>query len=262
MSSLADAHILVVDNHADQIQRLVAILRDAACRISVGADGLQAYARALAVSPDLILMDVRMPQSDGFAACRLLAADPRTRAIPVIFLTARDDLATSLEGLEIGGVDYVLTPFEPAEVLARIRIHLRRVKRAARIEEALAPVQDSVGDEILVRAAIRYLSRRLDRPPTSDQLAHMVGTNEKRLARAFRAYRNQTVFEYIQEERFRRATDLLSGTGLSTASIAEEIGFSSSANFATAFRARFGMTPSAYRNTHRVRRASGTRDMR
>ncbi len=90
----------------------------------------------------------------------------------------------------------------------------------------------------------------------------MVGTNEKRLARAFRAYRNQTVFEYIHEERFRRATDLLSGTGLSTASIAEEIGFSSSANFATAFRARFGMTPSAYRNTHRVRRASGARDMR
>ncbi|MCQ4437814.1 response regulator, partial [Clostridioides difficile] len=70
-----------------------------------------------------------MPRMDGFTACRLLAADPLTCAIPVIFLTVAGALHERLEGFEIGCVDYVVKPFEPSEVLARIRGQLARERR-------------------------------------------------------------------------------------------------------------------------------------
>ncbi|SOE96446.1 Helix-turn-helix domain-containing protein [Burkholderia sp. D7] len=260
-TALTDAHLLVVDDQPEQLQLLIGILRNAGCRISVGFDGSQAYQRALAISPDLILMDVRMPRMDGFAACRLLAADPRTCAIPVIFLTVASDLHERLDGLEIGGVDYVLKPFEPAEVLARIRVHLTLVngKRHAEDEEEVS-ASDLTGSSVIVRAAIRHLSQRLNNPPTVEQLARLVGTNEKRLSRAFRDNLGRTVFEYLRDERLRIAQRLLSSTSLSIAGIAEEIGFSSAANFATAFRERFGMTPSTYREEPRSRDLTSTRE--
>ena len=113
---LADAHILVVDDRPNDL-RLTEILRAARCRISVAFDGLQAYHRAQAIAPDLILMDVRMPRMDGFAACRLLASTPSTQSIPVIILTAAGDLEDRIAA-ETGAIDYIIKPFEPTEVLA------------------------------------------------------------------------------------------------------------------------------------------------
>lgn len=245
-SVLDDAHILVVDDQPDQLRLLIDVLRQAGCRISIAFDGAQAYQRALAIAPDLIVMDVRMPRMDGFAACRLLADTPATRTIPIIFLTAADELHERLEGLDIGAVDYVSKPFEPAEVLARIRVHLSRAGgRQDRAASTGAP--DTTGNGALVRAAVRHLSARLSAPPTVEELARLLGTHEKRLSRAFREELGQTVFEYLRGERLRIAQQLLTGTPLSIAHIAAEIGFSSAANFATAFRERFAISPSAYR---------------
>jgi DNA-binding response OmpR family regulator len=258
-TAFTDAHLLVVDDQPDQLRLLIDVLRNAGYRISVGFDGSQAYQRALAISPDLILMDVRMPRMDGFAACRLLAADPRTCAIPVMFLTVAGELHERLNGLEIGGVDYVLKPFEAAEVLARIRGHLSRSSGNQHAEEEV-PASDFTGNSVIVRAAIRHLSQRLNNPPTVERLARLVGTNEKRLSRAFRENLGLTVFEYLRDERLRIAQRLLSGTPLSIAGIAEEIGFSSAANFATAFRERFGTTPSGYREERRGREPTGTQE--
>ena len=256
-SALTDAHILIVDDQPDQLRLLVDVLRNAGCRISIAFDGSQAYQRAQAIAPDVILMDVRMPRMDGFAACRVLAETPATRDIPIIFLTAAGELHERLEGLAIGGVDYVVKPFEPAEVLARIRVHLTRAERERPAPEELDPPElpalDTSGNTVIVRAAIRHLSERLNAPPTVEQLARLVGTNEKRLARAFREHLGQTVFEYLRGERLRVAQGLLLETALSVANIAEEIGFSTAANFATAFRERFGVTPSVYRDERRSR---------
>ncbi|KVH45294.1 AraC family transcriptional regulator [Burkholderia diffusa] len=258
-SALGRAHILIVDDQPEQLRLLIDILRGTGCRISVAFDGSQACERAQALVPDLILMDVRMPRMDGFTACRRLAADPLTRAIPVIFLTVAGELHERVEGLEIGGVDYVVKPFEPAEVIARIRVQLMRTIRPVPADtedmaEARAPFAAGKDDDIIVRAAIRHLSRSLNDPPTVEQLARAVGTHEKRLSRAFRDNLGQTVFEYLRHERLRIAQDLLDSTSLSIASIAKEIGFSSPANFATAFRERFGITPTEWR---RQRHAAG-----
>lgn len=256
-SILTDAHILVVDDQPDELRLLIDILRGAGCRISIAFDGAQAYQRAVAISPDLIVMDVRMPRMDGFAACRLLAETPSTRAIPIIFLTVANALDDRLEGLDIGGVDYVSKPFEAAEVLARIRVHLARLDRHRHAQIA-PPISGTSGENVIVQAAIRHLSERLNAPPTVEQLARVVGTNEKRLSRAFRKHLGQTVFEYIRRERLRLARRLLASTQLSMVDIAEEIGFSSAANFATAFRERFGMTPSSFREQRQARGSADT----
>ena len=112
--------VLVVDDDRD-IRDLVALrLERASYRVATAADGLEAFARAVELRPDLLVLDVSMPGQDGFETSRRLRADPRTSHIPVVFLTARtreEDVAT---GYERGGDGYVTKPFEPDELLARV----------------------------------------------------------------------------------------------------------------------------------------------
>ncbi|WP_413675654.1 response regulator [Massilia cellulosiltytica] len=242
---VAGAHILIVDDRPDELQLLIEILRASRCRISVAFDGAQAYNRAQLIAPDLILMDVRMPRMDGFTACRLLAANPATQAIPILILTAADKLDDRIHGLELGAMDYILKPFEPAEVIARIRNHLRKIIRR-RLDEHLPDLPEGP-DAALVRAAVAVLLRDLRHAPTVEELARLVGTHEKRLSRAFRDNLGQTVGEYIRDTRLKMAQRFLLDTSMSVSDIAEEIGFSTAGNFATAFRDRFAMTPSDWR---------------
>ena len=242
---IAGAHILVVDDRPNELQLLIEILRASRCRISVAFDGAQAYNRAQLIAPDLILMDVRMPRMDGFTACRLLAANPATQAIPILILTAVDQLDDRIRGLELGAMDYIVKPFEPAEVIARIRNHLKKIIRT-RLDEHLPDLPDGP-DAALVRAAAAVLVRDLRNAPTVEELARLVGTHEKRLSRAFRDNLGQTAGEYIRDTRLKTAQRFLLNTSMTISDIAEEIGFSTAGNFATAFRERFSMTPSDWR---------------
>jgi DNA-binding response OmpR family regulator len=242
---IAGAHILVVDDRPNELQLLIEILRASRCRISVAFDGAQAYNRAQLIAPDLILMDVRMPRMDGFTACRLLAANPATQAIPILILTAVDKLDDRIHGLELGAMDYIVKPFEPAEVIARIRNHLKKIIRT-RLDEHLPDLRDGP-DAALVRAAAAVLARDLRKAPTVEELARLVGTHEKRLSRAFRDNLGQTAGEYIRDTRLKTAQRFLLNTSMSISDIAEEIGFSTAGNFATAFRERFDTTPSDWR---------------
>ncbi|AOJ05042.1 AraC family transcriptional regulator [Burkholderia mayonis] len=245
---LGGAHILVVDDRPNELRLLLEILRVTRCRISIAFDGLQAYHRAQAISPDLILMDVRMPRLNGFAACRLLASTPSTQTIPVIILTAAGDLEDRIAGLETGAIDYIVKPFEPAEVIARIRNHLKRAVRSRPFAH-LPALPDNL-DASLVRAASEILLSDLRNPPALEDLARLVGTHEKRLSRVFRDNLGQTVFEYLRDTRLRAAMHFLAETSMGIGDIAEEIGFSTQGNFATAFRERFGITPSDWRRQH------------
>lgn len=255
---LSDAHILVVDDQPDELKLLLEALRATGCRVSVAFDGVQACQRAQALLPDLILMDLRMPRMDGFAAARLLDADPATRGIPILFLTATGDLDARLEGFAAGARDFILKPYEPAEIVARIRVHL---KQAAPREPAPPfaggdpPEPGHARDDLFVRAAVDYLAKHLRDTPPLKQLAASIGTNDKRLSRAFQNRLGQTVFEYLREQRLRFACKLLDETPLNVTAIAGEVGFSSSANFATAFRERFGVTPTEWRNADRTGQA-------
>ncbi len=117
--------VLIVDDDGP-IRRLVAVwLRREGLVVETAANGAEGVARAKELQPDLILLDVEMPVLDGFAACRQLKSAPETADLPVIFLTGATDTTERIRGLDLGAVDYVLKPFEPAEFLARVRAALR-----------------------------------------------------------------------------------------------------------------------------------------
>lgn len=116
--------LLIVDDVPQNLQVLAGILAPFSGQLSAATDGPSALELAREAPPDLILLDVTMPEMDGFEVCRQLQADPRTREVPVIFLTARTQSEDIVRGFEAGAVDYVNKPFHPPELLARVRTHL------------------------------------------------------------------------------------------------------------------------------------------
>lgn len=254
---LLRATVLVIDDSPDELSLLTEYLREARLRLIVAFDGQEGYQKAAALQPDLILLDVRMPRTDGFAACRLLKADPRTAAIPVIFLSGANELEVRLQGLSLGAVDYISKPFAPEEVIARVAIHLdlhRRLRNAATAPAAPAPDTDAEAPPALnsaVVAAMDILQRDLANPPSLQALAHQVGTNEKRLTELFRNATGLPVFTWLREERVLLACRLLAESGLDIQQIADQVGYGSASNFTTMFRERMGVTPRDYRQARR-----------
>ena len=116
--------ILVVDDVAHNLQVLCNILGKQQYKLAVARSGQQALDMMEKISPDLVLLDVMMPEIDGFEVCRRLSGSPRTRHIPIIFLTAKTDTESVIRGFETGAVDYVTKPFNSAELLARVNTHL------------------------------------------------------------------------------------------------------------------------------------------
>lgn len=116
--------ILVVDDVLQNIQVVGGMLREAGYSIMPANSGPAALQRLQRKLPDLILLDLMMPDMDGLEVCRRLKADPASRNLPVIFLTASNEMSHLVQGLQAGAVDYVTKPFNPPELLARVRTHL------------------------------------------------------------------------------------------------------------------------------------------
>src|SRR4051794_38601547 len=124
MNSAPAPRILIVDDTPANVHALVAIMRTKGYQISVAVNGRQALEVVARTQPDLILLDVMMPEMDGFETCRQLKASDQWRQIPVIFLTAKTEVSDIVQGFELGAVDYVAKPFNAHELLARVNTHL------------------------------------------------------------------------------------------------------------------------------------------
>jgi DNA-binding NtrC family response regulator len=127
--------LLLVDDVPANLEVLSAVLEPHGFEILAAPDGVSALRVAARARPDLILLDVLMPELDGIETCRRLKADPATREIPVIFLTARAELQGMVEGFRAGGVDYVVKPFQPDEVVARVATHLGLARLTRELQE-------------------------------------------------------------------------------------------------------------------------------
>ncbi len=123
MEALQQGTVLLVDDQPANLAVLMN-LRTYGYRLLTARDGATALARAVEQQPELILLDVMMPEMDGFEVCRRLKADPATADIPIIFMTALSDTTDKVKGFQAGAVDYVVKPFQFDEVVARVRAHL------------------------------------------------------------------------------------------------------------------------------------------
>jgi two-component system sensor histidine kinase/response regulator len=116
--------ILIVDDIPKNLQVLSSILNTENYQISFASNGSQAIEVARSSNPDLILLDIMMPEMDGYEACRIMKSDETLRHIPVIFLTGKAETEDVVRGLKLGAVDYVTKPFNSSELLTRVRTHL------------------------------------------------------------------------------------------------------------------------------------------
>ena len=131
--------ILMIEDDPDIALSLrLKLERDGGFEVRTAEDGAAGLRMAVDRPPDLVLLDVNLPEMDGFEVCRQLRSDPATAQIPVIMLTARIDESDRVAGLDLGADDYITKPFSPKEALARIRAVLRRSDRSAEGQEALA----------------------------------------------------------------------------------------------------------------------------
>jgi two-component system, cell cycle response regulator len=117
--------VLVIDDAPDVHPLVAARLRPEGVRVVSALGWYEGLELAISESPDLILLDVDMPGQSGLALCGALKSDPRTSAIPIIFLTGSTDVHTKVHGFDLGAIDYVTKPFHPAELRARVRSALR-----------------------------------------------------------------------------------------------------------------------------------------
>ena len=156
--SIADAEtplagdILIVDDTPANLQLLSGMLGERGYKVRLAPNGKLALMGAQAVPPDLILLDIKMPGLSGYEVCEQLKADPRTRDIPVIFISALDQTEDKVMAFTFGGVDYITKPFQLGEVLARVETHLKLrelqkqlTERVRELEEALAKVNKLEG---------------------------------------------------------------------------------------------------------------------
>ncbi|HZX30668.1 MAG TPA: HD domain-containing phosphohydrolase, partial [Rhodocyclaceae bacterium] len=126
--------IVIVDDNPNNLQVLSSILQQAGYKVRPALGGEIALHAINASPPDLVLLDIRMPEMDGYETCRRLKANERLKDIPVIFISALSDTEDKLAAFAAGGVDYVSKPFQTEEVLARVRAHVQLRRMQLRLE--------------------------------------------------------------------------------------------------------------------------------
>jgi DNA-binding response OmpR family regulator len=118
--------ILVVDDEPDAVELIAFNLKAAGCEVVTAADGAEALRKAKALLPDLIVLDLMLPEVDGLEVCKILRRDPATAALPIVMLTAKAGEIDRVLGLELGADDYVTKPFSPRELVLRVKNVLQR----------------------------------------------------------------------------------------------------------------------------------------
>jgi|GEM_PF-3470833 len=152
-------NILIVDDAIANLRLLINILSERGYQVRPASSGRHALSTAQAKPPDLILLDIKMPNMDGYKVCEHLKGDERTRNIPIIFISALNEILYKVKAFSIGGVDYITKPFQFEEVLARVETHitLRNLQKQAEARE-IALKQAKEAADVANRAKSEFLA--------------------------------------------------------------------------------------------------------
>jgi len=243
--------VLVVEDNADVREYIRGNLNDA-CRILEAADGEEGWNRSIEETPDIIVSDVMMPKMDGFELCKKLKTDERTSHIPVILLTAKATSQDKIEGFETGADDYIMKPFEPAELKARLRNligqrerlheHFRKHGLVEIEQEKITPI-----DQRFLRRLFAIITEHMaDASFGVETLSYLMAVSRSSLFKKVEALIGEPPNAVIRRTRLNKAATLLEGRMGNISEIALEVGFSNPSYFTKCFRRQFGMNPSEY----------------
>jgi sigma-B regulation protein RsbU (phosphoserine phosphatase) len=155
----SQANILIVDDKPANLQLLSKMLSEHGYRVRPVPNGSMALSAARVEPPDLVLLDIKMPDMDGYLVCEQLKAEQKTREIPIIFISALDAIQDKVKAFRAGGVDYITKPFQIEEVLARVDTHLTLRKLQTQLQEANQKMTEELALAGEVQAS--FLSREL-----------------------------------------------------------------------------------------------------
>jgi signal transduction histidine kinase/ligand-binding sensor domain-containing protein/DNA-binding NarL/FixJ family response regulator len=254
--------VLVVDDNAE-IRTYVRRHLEPDYRVVEAADGAEGLERARRLTPDLVVSDVMMPGLDGNALFRALREDPELDFVPVILLTAKASAESRIQGLRDGVDEYLVKPFDPRELKARVdnliasrRRLLERLGteavplRPVRVTEVRVPAAD---EAFLARVQAVVEERLGDTDLSVEGLAEALRCDRSYLLRKLRALTGETPSGLIRSLRLQRAEQLLRAGAGTVGEIAGTVGFKSVAHFSNAFQERYGERPSAFAARHRGR---------
>ncbi len=191
------AHILVVDDDLDLAEMLTMVLEGSDFAVTHAADGESAISLFQTTKPDLVLLDLMLPGIDGVGVCKRLRTES---GVPIIMLTAKSDTTDVVQGLEAGADDYILKPFNPAELVARIRARLREPKQETTESEML-----QLGDLKIDLAAHEVVRGRetISLTPLEFELLVIMARNPKQ------AFNRDTLLERVWGYRHKTDTRLV-----------------------------------------------------
>lgn len=258
--------LLIIDDDMSSIQLMIEYLRDYDFAVETASSAYEGLEKARESAPDLILLDISMPVMDGFAVLEQLKSRQITCDIPVFIISAHADTAQKVLSFHSGARDYLTKPVDAEELTARITSHLQFQDLKSSLENKLRHYEQRYGelnDEVetnnadhsrieveMLHRARQILRENLASPPTLNDLAQTLGTNQPRLSRIFRTLYGTTVFGFIRELRLQRARELLISTKLPVKTVALEVGYRNTSDLTRGIKDRFGMTPTQLRDRH------------
>jgi len=214
--------------------------------------GVHGFELAVKEMPDLIITDVMMPGMNGFELCEKLKTDERTSHVPIIMLTARADTDSKLQGLETGADDYLVKPFNEAELKTRAHnlIQQRQKLRERFSRDILTPMKDvavTSADERFLFKAVEYITQHLsDAEFDLALLCRHMCLSRSQLHRKLKAIVDMSATEFIRSIRLRRAAELLKKHSGNVAEVAYDVGFNNTGYFSKCFHKQFGILPSKF----------------
>lgn len=244
--------ILIVEDNLDVRYFIRQHLKDT-YQILEAENGQEGIEKALEHIPDLIISDVMMPEKNGYELCETLKNDERTSHIPIIILTAKARQEEKNEGLFVGADDYLIKPFDTAELLIRVKnlIRLRQLLRKQFAQKIDTPPKELVTNKI-DETFLEKLSFIVQENLTNEQFnverfAQLTGMSTAQLNRKLRGLLDQSTNQFIQSTRLQYAANaLLQQTDQSIGDIAFSVGFNSTAYFSKCFKKQYGMSPKNY----------------
>ena len=166
--------VLIVDDQPENIEVLGETLASI-CEVGFALSGPEALAQVAEQLPDLVLLDVMMPDMTGYEVLHILQSDPRTRQVPVIFVTARIDADSETRGIEAGAVDFIHKPINPQVVKARVSAHLERAQQRAALAELNQQLHDSLEQIKAAQRQLLVLSTAIEQSPLTVMVTDLLG---------------------------------------------------------------------------------------
>ncbi|MBF0287564.1 MAG: response regulator [SAR324 cluster bacterium] len=171
-------NILVVDDTPENLHLLVRILEGQGYMVRPAPNGRLALSGAMAIPPDLILLDIKMPEMDGYEVCSQLKSDEKTANVPIIFISALHESMDKVKGFSAGGVDFITKPFQKDEVLARVKTHLalRNVQKELEYKNTL--LTQEIADRKEIEEELRKYQNQLEEL-VSTRTAELTASNQR-----------------------------------------------------------------------------------